>query len=104
MNSVSQSNYARTLTQHGLYHPGCGVSAILLLQALQLEPMTHAERLRTSKKANGASSMGVLIRSGLAAYDPAPARLYRTTEKGTAWLAALKAKKLLPANLSQEAA
>jgi len=103
MNSVTQSNYARTLQLHGLYHPGCGVSAIHLLQALQLEPMTHAERLRTSKKANGASSMGVLIRSGLAFYDPAK-RHYPTTEKGTQWLAALKAKKLLPANLNQEAA
>lgn len=103
MNSVSQSNYARTLQQHGLYHPGCGVSAIHLLQALQLEPMTHAERLRTSKKANGASSMGVLIRSCLAVYDPVQ-RLYRSTEKGTQWLEALKAKKILPVHFSKEAA
>lgn len=63
MKSCMQSNYARLLQNHGLYHPSCGVAAIGLLQRLQSQPMTKDERVSSSKKAAGASSMGVLIRA-----------------------------------------
>lgn len=103
MSLKNQSNYTRILDEHGLYHPRCGIAAIHLLVRLQSQPMTKDERVNTSRKTSGASSMGVLILAGLAAFD-APAKAYRTTEKGTAWLAALAAKNLMPQPMSKEVA
>jgi hypothetical protein len=103
MNSRAQSNFARALKHYGLYHQGCGIAAIHLLQSLEQEPMTHAERLRTSKKSQGASSMGVLIRSKLAVYEPG-SQLYQITYNGAKWLQDLQSKGLMPETVIKEAA
>lgn len=98
-----QDNLARTLQHHGLYHPSVGIAAIRLLQQLQQQPMSHEERVRTSTKKAGASSMGVLIRAGLATYI-AESRVYIITGKGANWLRSLHEKNLMPKPQPQEAA
>ena len=90
-----QNNLTRALVTFGLYHPGCGIAAIQLLYSLTLRPMTHAERVQTSRKQEGGSCMGVLIRASLAAFNSTTG-LYSITQKGRLWLAAINEKGLMP--------
>ena len=85
----NQTNLTRGMLARGLYHRSCGLTAIRLALRLCSQPVTHEERVRGCMKKTGMSSMGALVKAGLARYVAAE-KIYVITPAGETWLTELE--------------
>ena len=93
--------FTRACMEHGCSMPRCRPAARDLLVEMQTQAMSNKRDEHGNLKGPN-RSMGVLIKQGLAKFEPA-GRLYSITEKGRVWLEALRTHGLLGALKPAEA-